>query len=166
MPVREGRAEGPRCAARGLFAAGQRGDVRDRDRFCRDVLGPRSGLEEDPRRLLDVDDADRRPTAVVERQLLTGSREPAELVDDGLRLLCVVFDRTLTVDDSQPQDRKLEAVPPRLDRECLLAVDLREMGEIPLRSVWSLRPELAAECAAVDMQRRGEDEPGHAGAPD
>ena len=42
-------------------------------------------------------------------------------------------------------------MPARLDRERLLAVDLREMRQVALRTVRRRRPDLARQAAAVDV---------------
>ena len=49
-------------------------------------------------------------------------------------------------------------MPARLDRERLLAVDLREMRQVAVRTVRRRRPDLARQAAAVDVQGGAEDE--------
>ena len=116
--VVERRRDGPRGAAGRLAALGQRGDVGHRERLGGDVVG-RSRLghravEQQPRGVVDVDDADRRRPPPSSG---SGSPrgEPAELVDDGLRVGAVVLDRARPVDDPEPQLARPK--PPR--RACM-----------------------------------------------
>jgi hypothetical protein len=52
-----------------------------------------------------MDDADRRPASVVERQRPAGGGEAAELVDHGLAIGVAVLDRARPVDDAEAQQR-------------------------------------------------------------
>ena len=107
--------------------------------------GPGRRLEERSRGVLDVDDADRRPAAVVERRFLRRRRQPPELVDDGERLGPVVLDRARSVDDPEPGERELEARAPRVHAEHELTVDLRQVREVAPARRRPLRLDLALE---------------------
>ena len=72
-----------------------------------------------------------------------------------------MLDRARPVDDPKPHDGEPEPLARGLNRQRLLAVDLREVREIALRSVGRLRPDVARQPAAVDVQRRAEDEQRH-----
>ena len=95
--------------------------------------------------VVHVHHADGGAATVVERELLAGRRHAAELVHHGLRLGPVVLDGARPVDDAQPHQRQLEAVPPRVQVEAELGVDLRKMREVPLRAVRVVRPDLAGK---------------------
>src|SRR5919201_412280 len=84
--------------------------------------------------------------------------EPPELLDDRLGFFRRVLDGARSVDDPEPHNREPEPVARRLDHQRLLAVDLRQVRKIGLLPVWGRRPDLARQAAAVDVQRRSEDE--------
>ncbi len=135
VSVVEGASHREAGSSVGASPRASRGNVGDGDRLGCDVATPWIGLEQDPGRILDVDDADRRLSTVVERERRPGFGQPAKAVDDCLGLRPFVFDRARPVDDPEPQDGEIEPAAPGVKPEAELRVDLREMREVALRAI-------------------------------
>ena len=162
VAVLERARHGPFRAAGDPLPASERRHLGNGHRLRGDVVARHARrarrLEQDPRHVLDMDHADRRPAAVVERQLLAVGREPPKLVHDRLRLRPRVLDRSGAVDDPEPEQRQVEAVAASVQLEAQLGVDLRQVRQVALAAVGTVGADLAPKLRAVDMQRAAVDD--------